>query len=353
MNRPEMTPVQKADTRKATASDVAALAGVSKWTVSRAFTEGASISPWARERILAAAKELGYHPNLLARSLSQRRTHLVGVVVDEMANPNLLLVLDEVTQQLQAAGNLTILLNISGNQGGVSLLSMADQFQVDGLLFLGTILTDELVTLAQNVRHIPLIVLYRNSDHPNIQVVTTDGYAAGRQVAELFLQQGYRRIGYMAGPVSESTQLRRLEGFRDGLAAAGVSIAQVLDAGHYRREDGYRVMADWIAQRASGGLDALFCENDILAIGALDALQVSDLAGRIAVVGFDDIGLAAAPAYQLTTYRQPMKAMIAEAIRRLDPGHQAPVKQFIAGELVLRQSHRKPLDAPPQTLATV
>jgi len=351
---PEDPPVGEPEGRKATASDVAALAGVSKWTVSRAFTEGASISPWARERVIQVAKELGYRPNLLARSLSKRRTHLVGLVVDEMANPNLLPVLDEVTQQLQAAGYLAILLNITGDQAEVSLLSLADQFQVEGLLFLGTTLTEGLVALAQDVRHIPLIVLYRNSEHPGIQVVTTDGYSAGRQVAALFLSQHYRRIGYMAGPVSESTQLRRLEGFRDGLSSAGLSIERVLDAGHYRREDGYRAMSGLLDEGADAVLDALFCENDILAIGAMDAMQERGQAGEMAIVGFDDIGLAAAPAYHLTTYRQPMTAMIAEAIRRLDPKHKAPTRQFIAGELVLRASHlRRAPGRASQTLAAV
>lgn len=351
---PEDHPVGEPEGRKATASDVAALAGVSKWTVSRAFTEGASISPWARERVIQVAKELGYRPNLLARSLSKRRTHLVGLVVDELANPNLFPVLDEVTQRLQAAGYLAILLNISGDQTGVSLLSLADQFQVDGLLFLGTTLTEELVALAQDVRHVPLVVLYRNSDHPGIQVVTTDGYKAGREVAELFVAQRYRRIGYMAGPASESTQLRRLEGFRDGLASARLQIERVVGAGHYRREDGYRAMSGLVDEGAAAVLDALFCENDILAIGAMDALQERGLAGEIAIVGFDDIGLAGAPAYHLTTYRQPMQALIAEAIRRLDPKHKAPMKQFIAGELVLRGSHlRRRPDPAAQTLAAV
>lgn len=89
---------------KATASDVAAKAGVSKWTVSRAFTPGASISEKTRNRVLTVAKKLGYRPNLLARSLSQKRTHIIGVVIDELKNPHSMLMRDEVTRQLQARG---------------------------------------------------------------------------------------------------------------------------------------------------------------------------------------------------------------------------------------------------------
>ncbi|MDU3785582.1 MAG: LacI family DNA-binding transcriptional regulator, partial [Serratia marcescens] len=101
---------------KATASDVAEKAGVSKWTVSRAFTPGASISDSARESVLAAAAELGYRPNLLARSLSQKRTHIIGVAIDEMKNPHSMMMLDMVTKQLQTRGYMALLLNITAGE---------------------------------------------------------------------------------------------------------------------------------------------------------------------------------------------------------------------------------------------
>lgn len=328
------------DVRKVTASDVALKAGVSKWTVSRAFTDGASISPWAREKVIQVAAELGYRPNLLARSLSKRRSNLVGLVVDELANPNLLQVLDEVTRQLQQQGYLSMLLNITSEHSRGSTLSLADQFQVDGLIFLGTILTDELIRLAQDIRHIPLIVLYRNSDNPNIQVVTTDGHRAGREVAALLAQQQYRRIGYMAGPYSASTQLKRLDGFRDGLAEQGLSLQVVLDAGHYQRDCGLQALDGYLRDTAPHErVEALFCENDILAIGAMDALQARHEAGTMAIVGFDDIELAGAPCYDLTTYHQPMELLVSEAIRRLVSGSVTQAKYFAAGRLVKRSSH--------------
>ena len=87
--------------RKVTASDVAARAGVSKWTVSRAFTEGAQVAPEVRERIKKISAELGYSPNLLARSLSTRKTNIIGLVMDELGNPYQLKLLNEVTRQLQ------------------------------------------------------------------------------------------------------------------------------------------------------------------------------------------------------------------------------------------------------------
>lgn len=326
--------------RKITASDVARLAGVSKWTVSRAFTEGAPISPLARESVLKAAAELGYRPNLLARSLTTRRTNIVGLVVDEMENPNILQVLDGVTRRLQQRGYMSMLLNITSDDSQYSALSLADQFQVDGLIFLGTLLNDELLQLAQDIRNIPLIVLYRNSDNPNIQVVTTDGFQAGVEIAALFAEQGYRQIGYMAGPHSESTQLKRMEGFRDGLAAQGLELGAVLQAGHYQRLSGFRAMNRYLdATPPEARIEAIFCENDILAFGALDAMRTRSESISMAVVGFDDIELAATPCYDLTSFSQPLDILVNEAIRRLTSEDRSPSRFLAPGKLVLRSSH--------------
>ncbi|WP_346299661.1 LacI family DNA-binding transcriptional regulator [Halomonas sp. BM-2019] len=326
---------------KVTASDVAERAGVSKWTVSRAFTEGASISPQARDRVLQAAAALGYRPNLLARSLTTRQTRIVGLVVDEMDNPNMLPLLNEVSLQLQRRGYLSMLLNITNDNRHGSAISLADQFQVDGLIFLGTVLTDELIRLARDIRHIPLVVLYRNCEEPDIQAVATDGHAAGREIADLLSAQGYRRIGYMTGPASESTRLRRLAGFREGLTEHGVGAIEILDAGHYRRECGLTTLAAYLDTTSPGErLEALFCENDILAIGALDALSERGLSQQMAIIGFDDIELAASPRYALTTYRQPLQALVSEAVRRVVERPEAETQHLTRGELILRRSHR-------------
>ncbi|MDH2433059.1 LacI family DNA-binding transcriptional regulator [Pokkaliibacter sp. MBI-7] len=328
--------------RKVTASDVAARAGVSKWTVSRAFVEGASISPDSLQRVKQAAEELGYRPNLLARSLSKKRTNIVGVVMDEFTNPNVLEVLDEVSRQLQRKGYSTMLLNINAQLNYKPALLLADQFQVDGVIFLGTSLPDELLHLIQDIRHIPLIVLYRNSTLPGIQVVNTDDFDGGEQLAGVLLQQGYQRMGYMAGPPSGSTQLERINGFSHRLAQAGLQVEQVLEAGSYLRQRGYETMTAYLQVTDEGQwLDALFCENDNLALGALDALRAAGCEGRIAVVGFDGTELGSSPSYNLTTYRQPFEQLTAEAIRQLEQAEPQAGRFLAKGELVIRSSHLK------------
>jgi DNA-binding LacI/PurR family transcriptional regulator len=338
-----MNTVRHTSNKKVTASDVAARAGVSKWTVSRAFTDGASIAPEVRERIRQLATDMGYSPNLLARSLSTRSSGLIALVADELGNPNQLRTLNEATRQLQARGLSTLLLNISPEYSPTTALRLADQFQVDGIIFMGTALKHELVELAQRIKHIPLVVIMRNSGQAGIPFVSTDGYTAGTEIADLFLAQGYRRIGYMAGPLSERTELRRMEGFRDRLNACGVALATVIETAHYRREQGMQALQRYLESTPRDArLEALFCESDILAIGALDALVAANAQRKIAVVGFDDIELAASPSYELTTFHQPVEYLVGEAIRLVvEPESSAPRQLMAPGSLVLRASHRR------------
>ena len=335
--------VREPQGKKVTAKDVAERAGVSKWTVSRAFTDGASIAPDVKKAVREIAAEMGYTPNLLARSLSTRSTQLIALVVDELGNPNQLRTLDVTTRQLQAKGYSTLLLNISPEYSPATALRLADQFQVDGIIFLGTTLKHELIQFAQQVKHIPLVVILRNSGEADIPYVSTDGYAAGAEIADLFLAQGYSRIGYMAGPLSERTELRRLEGFRDRLKERGIDLATVMEAAHYRREEGMQALLRYMeATPRAGRLEAIFCENDILAIGAMDALVLSNAQNKIAIVGFDDIELANAPSYQLTTFRQPIEYLVGEAILRIvDPEMVGRPSLMAPGTLVIRASHRR------------
>jgi DNA-binding LacI/PurR family transcriptional regulator len=334
---------EQSTTKKITATDVAERVGVSKWTVSRAFTDGASIAPDVRERVLQVAAEMGYTPNLLARSLSTRSSRLVALVVDELGNPNQLYLLNEATRQLQAQGFSSLLLNLSPEYGPDAALRLADQFQVDGIMFMGTSLNQELIELAQKIRRIPLVVVSRNSSLANIPYVTTDGYAAGAEIADLFLAEGCRRIGHMAGPASDRTELRRLDGFRDRLQARGEALDCVLKTTHYRRDEGMQALLRYLgATPRDKRIDALFCESDILAIGALDALYSMGAQHRIAIVGFDDIEMASAPPYALTTFRQPTDYLVSEAIRRLlQPDSVAETSLLAPGTLVLRSSHRR------------
>lgn len=326
---------------KATASDVAQLAGVSKWTVSRAFTPEASISAQARERVLAAAETLGYRPNLLARSLTKKRSNLIGVVVDELKNPHSMMILDVVTRELQVRGYIGLVLNIASGENYSAVMTLADQLQVEGLLFLGTALTEQLIAIAREMHNIPLIQLCRNAEAADIAVVNIDGYRAGQAIARLLMAQGCQRFGYMKGPDTQSHHLLRLDGYRDALSAAGHTLECVMVAHHYDRKRSYQQMTDYLAATATAArIDALFCENDILALGALSALRLAGADGSMALVGFDDIDEASDPDWQLTSWSQRLDLIVHEALNRMIDGESDEQGPWRHGELRLRASHR-------------
>ncbi|NIF23755.1 LacI family DNA-binding transcriptional regulator [Candidatus Pantoea multigeneris] len=327
---------------KATASDVAKQAGVSKWTVSRAFTPGASISKKARDSVMAVARELDYRPNLLARSLSKKRTNIIGVVIDELKNPHSLMILDEATRQLQSRGYMALMLNITAEAHYRSVMSLADQLQVDGILFLGTILSAEFISIAEDMHHIPLVQVCRNTDAQDIDVVAISGFSAGKQIAELMLEQGFKRFGFMKGPDTPTSHLQRKEGFEAGLSEAGVELEILLKAGNYERQRGWSAMEQYLQQTpAEQRIEALFCENDILALGAMAAQRELAPESPIAIVGFDDIEEASSPGWQLTSYSQRIDRLMEEAICRLVDGTPGANTDWQQGELRIRRSHLK------------
>ncbi|RQW64202.1 LacI family DNA-binding transcriptional regulator [Vibrio viridaestus] len=325
---------------KATARDVAVKAGVSKWTVNRAFTEGAPISVDTREKVLKAADELGYRPNLLARSLSKKRTNIIGIVVDQLNNPHIAPVLDEITTQLQNRGFMSLLLNISEESSYKSVLQLADQLQVDGLLFTGTVLSDDILTLAKNDHDINLVQMFRNSVNSEIQIVTTNGYMGGQELGRLLFSQGYTRFGYMQGPGNYSWELLRLDGYRDFLSSQEVELHTMLHADQFDYASSYRSMKEYLQNTdPKDYIDALFCENDILAMASMDALKDFGQGHHIGIVGFDGINLSEATSYNLTTYLQPVSDIIDKSIARLLNPDWNKNKELLPGKLICRTSH--------------
>ena len=328
---------------KANATAVAKLAGVSKWTVSRAFTPGAYVAPDTKERIMAVAAELGYRPNLLARSLTKRNTHIIAIAMDEFKNTHAMRILDAATKQLQARGYLALVLNITAGDDYQSVIEMADQLQVDGILFFANTLSNELFEIAHSLHSVPLIQICRNSEeHRNIENINIDGFQAGREIGQLLIAQGYHRFGYMKGPDTDSGHLLRMDGYQHELSLANLNVDLMLLAGKYERKAGYSIMKDYLLNTpAEKRIDAIFCENDILAIGVLEALYEAGDINSIAVVGFDGIDEADSPVWNLTTYDQQTEKQISEAVNRLTGENSDEQAAWRTGKLILRKSHIK------------
>jgi len=300
-------------TRRLTAREVAERARVSVSAVSRTFTAGASVAPATRERVLAAARELGYRPNLLAQSLMTGRTRLIGLVSNNFDNPAFMEIFDLFTRRLQGQGLRPLLANLSGASGSMSALHMLQQYNADGVILASSTLPQSLVSGCRTAG-IPLVHAFGRARSPRgAAVAGVDNVAGGRLAAETLAEHGYRRIAFLGGPRTATSTIDRLMGLKAGLSAHGLALKQTVFGTAYSHGSGQALMHELLRK---GGFDAVFCGDDILAMGALDACREAgvEVPAQIGILGFNDIAMAAWPAYGLTTIRQPIGDIINAAV---------------------------------------
>ncbi|TDX70196.1 DNA-binding LacI/PurR family transcriptional regulator [Neorhizobium sp. R1-B] len=328
--------------KRATAKEVAEAAGVSKWTVIRAFTPGASITDASRQKVLRAAEDLNYSPNLLARSLATNTTHQVAVFVDDFANPHKLPVLEMLTERLQAEGLLTVLININRHFDHIHALINADQRQFDAVILFGTAFREETLSDRRLGPGLPaMFVLARDSQIAGVPAIGCNTERAICEVVDYLAEKGYRRPGFMTGVKTLSTALGRRHHYVNLWKQKGVEGIVELSASRYSAEAGGEAARAYLNNTPSSSrVDVLMCENDILALGAMDVAR-SEFSLRVpedlAIVGFDNIEPAAAPAYDLTSYEQPMSEMV-DMIVAMITGRRAAETVSLHGRLVPRLS---------------
>jgi DNA-binding LacI/PurR family transcriptional regulator len=327
--------------KRATSIDVARLAGVSQSTVSRTFSPDSSIAQETREKVLAAAEQLGYAPNAIARSLITNRTNIVGIVMANITNPFYPYVLEHFIAQLQQMGRQALLFTPAPGQDVDEVLPLALQYRVDGLIITSAPLSSEMAEAC--ARQGTPVVLF-NRYVPGATAVSCDNVEGGRLVANLLLDAGHKRIAYLAGREDTSTNIDREKGFTDRLRERGFT-ELTIERGDYSYESGYERAAR-LMQRPDCP-DAIFAANDITAMGALAAAQYElrfNVPEEVSIIGFDDIPAAAWPMYSLTTIRQPIRRMIAKTVdllfERMENPDAPPVLELIPGELVVRSSAR-------------
>ncbi|MFC7340188.1 LacI family DNA-binding transcriptional regulator [Saccharopolyspora griseoalba] len=322
-----------------TSRDVARLAGVSQMTVSRVLRDSDKVAAPTREKVLAAMREAGYRPHAAARTMRTRRTATIGVVVADITNPFYPQLLEAVSTALEESGQRMVLWN---GPDGTGALESLDEGTVDGLIF--TTATGASPRLAEAVgRGEPVALLHRGLDELDCDQVTTDNVEGGRAVADYLVGTGHRRIGFLAGPEQPTTARHRERGFRERLAELGHPLDEALVAPGGFAHD--------VARSAMRGLldrddppTAVFCANDLTALGAVDgAVSLGrNVPGNVWVVGYDDIALTAWDSYDLTTVRQPIAEMahaaVALLLERVEDRELSPRKRVFPSELVVRGS---------------
>ena len=326
-----------------TADDVARLAGVSRWTVHRAFKTDASISEKSRGKVMQAAETLGYVPDLLAVSLASDRSGLVAILMDDFANPQQTTNIALLSSTLRMAGWHTLLVHTLDEDDAFSGLLHASQHRVDAAILIGGRFNDERLAAALGAQRLRRLIVYgRVSQNPRTVSICCDDTVAMTEITDYVYSKGYRRPLFLAGPPTTSAHLLRKDAFLARWSTLAGAAADVLVVGDYDPGHAEACLTDHLAGPArQHGPDVVVCESDAIAMGAMDALRYRlDLrvTHDVAVTGFDDVPYAANKNYDLTTYQQP-NAVLANAVVEVLKGTQdtAPFSQ-IAGKLVVRSS---------------
>ncbi|MFI5622147.1 LacI family DNA-binding transcriptional regulator [Nocardioides sp. NPDC051685] len=329
-----------------TLDEVARLAGVSRATASRAINGGSRVSAKAAQAVAEAVQTLGYVPNPAARSLVTRRTDTVAMVVPEsdervFADPFFARTLHVVTQALAQRDLQVVLLIAQPGEEVQRSLRYLRGGHVDGAIVVSHHRND---ALADHLAAIGLPVAFIGrplTGADKVFYTDPDNIAGAREVTNILIERGCRRIGTITGPIDMSAGTDRAAGWRAALDAAGLATDAVVEGDF--TEDGGEAACE-ILLRDHPDIDGLMVASDLMAAGALRALG---RAGRrvpddIAVVGYDDLGIAERTTPPLTTVKNPIGDMAREAVRlllaQLDGGTTIPRRVVFAPELVRRTS---------------
>lgn len=299
-----------------TLKEVAERAGVSRSAVSRTFTSGASVSRRMRERVENAAKELGYHPNALASSLTTGRTKLIGLVSNNFHNPFFLEVFDLFTRGLQDRGLRPLLVNLSDEIDPENSVRMLKSYSVDGVIVASSTLPPGFA-LAFRKAGVPVVHSFgRYAGSPEVDVIGIDNIACGRMAAQALLQRGYRKIAFMGGPEAATSTQDRLKGFAGELKAHPDHAWTHSFAADYTFDAGRHEMLRLLDQ---GPAEAYFCGDDVLSIGALSAISEAGLSvpNDIGIIGLNDMAMAGWESVNLTTIHQPIDGIINASIEKV------------------------------------
>lgn len=335
----------------ATSFDVAALAGVSQSAVSRAFNPGSSITPDKRSRIIEAARKLNYVPNSIASSLTTKRTNIVAILMGDMANPFYVEVLQTFSQRLQEQGRQVLTFTVDHEIDTDALMMRVLQYQVDGVVITSARLSARMTGMSHS-RGIPVVLFNRYIPGADASCVRCDNVAGGRMIADALISAGASSFAMITGDPHATTSQDRVRGFVEHLTDCGVRRQAIRQAvGFATYEGGASAAAALFADQAGHGLpDALFCINDIMAMGAMDYLRIRlgvRIPDDLMVAGFDDIPDARRLAYRLTTVRQPIEGMVDETLAMLhldQPLHviEPGIDRALAGTLIWRNTVPEP-----------
>jgi LacI family transcriptional regulator len=335
---------------KVTIRDVASAAGVSRQTVSRVLNSKPDVAPETRQRVLEIIEQLGYRPSSIARSLTQGRSFTLGVVsygVQYFGPSHTLAGIERQANRMGYALHLSLVDNPS--ESGVQLLHDLLSYHVDGILWAISEIGNNRDWAEREICQLNVPVVFLDMRPcPNLSVVNMDNRSGGAIATRHLLDQGYRRIGLITGPLDWWAARQRRSGWQDALEEAGLLVEEDLVVeGTWSAASGERGLRRLLEQRPD--VDAVFACNDQMALGALKAARET---GRrvpedMAVVGYDDVPEAAFFSPPLSTVRQDLNELGRIAVQELgclieakqqEPQDVEPRPIVLQPQLIVRES---------------
>jgi DNA-binding LacI/PurR family transcriptional regulator len=296
-----------------------------------------------RERVQRAARELGYTPNAIARSLITRRSNLVAVLLPSLTSLYYPEVLAELAGEASRCNVRVLLFTLPHESDVDSMLEQVLQYQVDGVITAARLSLPQLALFAQ--RRVPVILFNRYLRDAPTNAVYCDQTDGARTIATRLHQAGHRRFGIIAGPADSVVGLERIAASIERLSELGVRDIATVD-GNYDYESGLNGMHE-LVKKMRRPPHAVICANDVMAIGCLDAARFDlglAVPEKLSVVGFDGVGPSTWSSYRLTTIRQPIRrlaeAAVALLMERVANPQLPPEKRVFSGVLVEGASAR-------------
>ncbi len=298
--------------------DIAKAADISYSTVSRALNDSPRVRPETRERIQRIAREMGYLPSGVARSLVTRRTNIVGVVVSTITDLFFAEVIHAI-EEIALSHKYSVILANSGGEPERELAAIRALLErrVDGIIVISGCSDKEAMSAERGIE-VPIVIINNVHQEHTGYSVEVDNIGGGRLATQHLLELGHRRIAHIAGPTTEWDGVERLRGYEQALQAHQLPLdPSLIVRGNGRPEGGMRAMDQLLALPSRP--TAVFCYNDVTALGAIRAAHAAGLRipHDLSVVGFDDIDLSPFFEPPLTTITQPKRTMGEKAVQMI------------------------------------
>lgn len=331
-----------AEKKPVRAEDVARLAGVSRAAVSRTFTPGASVSQVTRDKVMTAAEKLGYQVNHLARGLTRSQSGIVALIASDIATPYRSELLRALTEKLQAAGLVAMLINTDRSDSSVELaLRQAIRYRTNGAIILSGMPDGSITELCRRNGQ-RLVLINRDDEQGESLMIRLDDSDAAADALTAFIRAGCTNVALATSEAGTPSLVARERSFLEAAAERGLTVMHER-FGPTSYESGLAIGQRLMLRKDRP--DAVFCTTDLIACGVMDAARrqfAAAIPDDLCVIGFDDIHQAAWESYRLTTFRQPIDAIAEAAVAWIDaPGPQDGLRAIrLSATIVWRQSVR-------------